>query len=516
MLVHEFVHLDDTVRSKLSLAWSYAASRQSLTLLEELNSIEQLDHFESIWSQLIPSLQWPFVRLVQWIPPNSSETFFWHSVLRNTADNALILNQSKLYRIYPAYIYFFMPDENETNDTDEQWCQWLRSKPCDYVLQNSFDNTTAVDPLVRIVRQGMKNRQEEIDNSLILKYPALRLLSKNSKINSFDITVYHLLERFGQLDLSRCFTWQEANNFRANDELKTLHDCFSSSSSTENNDQQQQQQKHSIDYRYLFGQNRPLTSLAHYLASSIDDQEKNQQNTSTLLDRRLTRLKHFLITSCKTNLKHFLSSIILFDMCNEDPFFIRLYVSLMKTLKNTVPEDLTSISLKLLFSITNLNSLSSIKQLVLFDLFSQTYSLQHIPTLLSYYANRSSWFEMLFIAQLFQYSVDDIVSCLSQTQQQNMLLEHLKCCFKRLVKQDHTPLLKQDIFALLTDQSLTPEQMKLRFQQGIEQILFVFHFHVLSSRCSTMFSSITCSAVQHTSTSIIYRCICSISSIIKS
>jgi len=140
----------------------------------------------------------------------------------------------------------------------------------------------------------------------------------------------------------------------------------------------------------------------------------------------------------------------------------------MKILKTSIQEDLTSISLKLLLSITNLNSIHSIKQLILFNLFSQTYSLQHIPTLLTYYTNRSSWFEMLFIAQLFQYSVDEIISSLSQTQQPNMLYEHLKCCFKRLVKQDHTPLLKQDIFALLTDQSLTSEQLKLRFQQGID------------------------------------------------
>jgi hypothetical protein len=142
----------------------------------------------------------------------------------------------------------------------------------------------------------------------------------------------------------------------------------------------------------------------------------------------------------------------------------------MKILKTTMQEDLTSISLKLLLSITNVNSINSIKQLILFNLFSQTYSLQHIPTLLTYYANRSCWFEMLFIAQLFHYSVDDIISCLSQTQQQNMLFEHLKCCFKRLVKQDHTPLFKQDIFALLTDQTLTSEQLKLRFQQGIRNI----------------------------------------------
>jgi hypothetical protein len=78
---------------------------------------------------------------------------------------------------------------------------------------------------------------------------------------------------------------------------------------------------------------------------------------------------------------------------------------------------------------------------------------------------------MLFIAQLFQYSVDDIISSLSQIQQQNMLYEHFKCCFKRLIRQDHTPLLKQDIFALLTDQSLTSEQLKLRFQQGIDHLI---------------------------------------------
>jgi hypothetical protein len=429
-----------------------------------LNSIEQIDNFELIWSQLIPSLQWSFARLVQWVPSNPSEEFYWHSILRNEDNISLILNQSKLYRIYPAYVYFSLDDEYENIDNDEQWCQWLRSKPCDYALQNSSDPTLPVDPLVRIVRQGIKSRQDENDSNLILKHPALRLLYKYSKINSFDITIYHLLERFSQLDLARCFTWQEGNIFRANEDLTTLHDCFSSSPSSETTEQQQQ----AIDYRYLFGQNRPLTAFAHFLASSIDDQEASQQNTTTPFDRRLTRLHHFLITSCKTNLMNFLSSVVLFDISNEDPFSLRLYVSLMKILKTTNQEDLTSISLKLLLAITNLNSVNSIKQLILFNLFSQTYSLQHVPTLLTYYANRSSWFEMLFIAQLFQYSVDDIISSLSQTQQQNMLYEHLKCCFKRLVRQDHTPLLKQDIFALLTDQSLTSEQLKLRFQQGMD------------------------------------------------
>ncbi|CAF4449591.1 unnamed protein product, partial [Adineta steineri] len=65
------------------------------------------------------------------------------------------------------------------------------------------------------------------------------------------------------------------------------------------------------------------------------------------------------------------------------------------------------------------------------------------------------------IAQLFHYNADDIISCLSLTQQQNMVFEHLKCCFKCFVK--------QDIFALLTDQTLTSEQLKLRFQQGAQQ-----------------------------------------------
>ena len=158
-----------------------------------------------------------------------------------------------------------------------------------------------------------------------------------------------------------------------------MHECFSSLNDTNSNGQQRQ---HSIDYRYLFGQNRPLTSLAHYLASSIDDQEQNQQNSLTLLDRRLNRLKHFLITSCKTNLENYLSSIVLLGMCMEDTFYIRLYLSLMKSLKLSNPEDLTSISLKLLSSITNLNSLNLIKQLVLFTLVSHAYSLKYIPTLL--------------------------------------------------------------------------------------------------------------------------------------
>ena len=448
------------------MAWLYASSRQSLSLLEELNSIEKIENFELIWSQLVPSLQWSFVRLVNWIPSNPAETFFWHSIIRNGMTDSLILNQSKLYRIYPAYLYFSINNENENLDNDEQWCRWLRSKPCEYALQNSFDETLSIDPLVRIVRQALKNRHDDDDKNLILKYPALRLLSQYSKINTFDITIYDLLDRFSQLDVSRCFTWQEKNIFRANEDLTVLHDCFLSS-----NDSNTDQQQHSIDYRYLFGQNRPLTSFAHFLASSIDDQEQNQQssqqNSSTLTDRRLNRLKNFLITSCQTNLKHFSSSIIVFDICNEETFFLRLYVSIMKILKTTIQEDLTSISLKLLLPTTNLNSLASLKQLILLNLFSQTYSQKHIPTLLAYYANRSCWYEMLFIAQLFQYSVDDIISSLSQTQQQNMLFEHLKCCFKRLVKQDHTPLLKQDIFALLTDQTLTSEQLKLRFQQGI-------------------------------------------------
>ncbi|UJR28319.1 hypothetical protein I4U23_009562 [Adineta vaga] len=459
---------DEELLSKLELADLYASSRQSLTLLEQLNSIESIKNFELIWSQLIPSLQWSFVRFTHWIPSNTSDTYFWHCISHDHIDDSSILNQSKLYRIYSAYIYYSINDENTiVNDNDEQWCRWLRSKPCDYVLENSFDSTLPLDPLVRLVRLGTRIPSDEIDSTLILKYPALRLLFKSSKIDPFDISIYHLLDRFCQLDLSRCFTWQEGNIFRANEDLTNLHDCFSSLNDNNNNNTNDQQQ--SIDYRYLFGQHRPLTSFAHFLASSIDDQEQNQQNSSTLIDRRLNRLKHFLLVSCQTNLKHYLSAIILFDICNEDTFSIRLYVSLMKILKTTIQEDLTSISLKLLLSKTNLNSLNSFKQLVLFNLFSQTYSIQHIPTLLTYYANSSRWFEMLFIAQLFHYSVDDIISCLSLVQQHNMLFEHFKCCFKRLVKQNHTPLLKQDIFALLTDQTLSSEQLKLRFLQGAQQ-----------------------------------------------
>lgn len=364
-------------------------------------------------------------------------------------------------------MYFSLENQNANVKNDEHWCQWLLSEPCTYALENSFDNNLPTDPLVNIVREGIKSLHDDIDNNLILKYPALRLLSKCSKINPFDISIYHLLDRFGQLDLSRCFTWQEANVFRSNEDLTVLHDCFSSSNDTNKNDQPQ----HAIDYRYLFGQNRPLTSFAHFLASSTEDQQESnqqttQQNVSTFTDRRFHRLRNFLITSCKTNLKNYLSSIILFDICNEDTFNLRLYVSLMKTLKESVAEDLTSISLKLLSSNTNINSLNSIKQLILFNLFSQTYSLQHVPTVLTHYANNSSWFEMLFIAQLFHYSVDDIISCISQTQS-CMLFEHLKYCFKRLVKRDPTPLFKQDLFALLTDQTLTSQQLKLRFQQGM-------------------------------------------------
>ncbi|CAF1409697.1 unnamed protein product [Adineta steineri] len=65
---------------------------------------------------------------------------------------------------------------------------------------------------------------------------------------------------------------------------------------------------------------------------------------------------------------------------------------------------------------------------------------------------------MLFITKLFYYTADDIISCLPLTQQKNMLFEHLRYCFKHLVK--------QDIFALLNDQTSTSEQLKLRFQQG--------------------------------------------------
>ncbi|CAF4995226.1 unnamed protein product [Rotaria sp. Silwood1] len=489
-----FSSKDDELRTKLQLAYTYASSRQSLSLLKQLNSIDKIDNIDIIWSQLLLPIQWSFARLIHWIPSNSSDILFWHSILQDEKNDLLILNQSKIHRIYPAYIYFSIidNDNNKNFNHNEQWCQWLCSKPCDYALQNSFDNTLSIDPLVNIVRQGIINRHDNNDNNLIIKYPALRLLSKYSKINSFDISIYHLLDRFSQLDLSRCFTWQEANIFRANEDLTILHDCFSSSNDTNNNDQQQQQQqKHSIDYRYLFGQNRPLTSLAHFLASSIDEQEQNQQqqssssssqqNLSTIIDRRFNRLKHFLITSCKTNLKNYLSSIIIFDMCNENIFNIRLYVSVMKILKTTISEDLTSISLKLLSSINNFNSLNSIKQLILFNLFSQTYSLKHIPTLLTYYINRSYWFELLFISQLFHYSVDDFISCLSQIQEENMLFEHLKCCFKRLVKQDHTPLLKQDLFALLTDQTLTSEQLKLRFQQGIK-IKILMQLNIYSCR----------------------------------
>ncbi|CAF3712491.1 unnamed protein product, partial [Adineta steineri] len=46
--------------------------------------------------------------------------------------------------------------------------------------------TLPLDPLVRMVRQGINSRNDENDNKLILDYPALRLLSKYSKINSFD------------------------------------------------------------------------------------------------------------------------------------------------------------------------------------------------------------------------------------------------------------------------------------------------------------------------------------------
>ena len=464
---------DEDLRTRIALAWSYASSRQSSNLLEQINAIEPTDNFELIWSQLAPSLQWSFVRLTRWIPPNPSDAFFWHSVIQDQTNDTLLIQQSKLFRIYSAYVYFSRDyDGHETiaDDDDESWCRWLRSEPCDYALQHSFDGSLPVDPLVRTVRQGIQDRSEDLDTDLLLKYPALRLLSKTSKINPFDISIYHLLERFSPLDLSRCFTWQKGNIHRANEDLTTLHNCFSSSTTDASHEQQ-----HAIDYRYLFGQNRALTSFAHFLASSIDDQEptpssssssSSQQNLSTLLDRRIHRLKHFLITSCKSNLQHYTSAIILFDICNEETFFLRLYVSLMKILKATLQDDLTSISLKLLFSTVDFKSPNAIKQLVLFNMFSQTYSLTCIPTLLTFYANRSCWFEMLFSAQVFHYSVDDMLSSLAQTQHQNMLFEHLKCCFKRLVKQDHTPLLKQDIFALLTDQTLTSEQLKLRFQQG--------------------------------------------------
>ncbi|CAF1356974.1 unnamed protein product [Adineta steineri] len=65
---------------------------------------------------------------------------------------------------------------NQNIDSDEQWCQWLRFQPCEYVIQNSFDNTLSLDPLVRMVHQGINSCNDENDKNLVLKYPALRLL----------------------------------------------------------------------------------------------------------------------------------------------------------------------------------------------------------------------------------------------------------------------------------------------------------------------------------------------------
>ncbi|CAF1505926.1 unnamed protein product [Adineta steineri] len=187
---------------------------------------------------------------------------FWHSIIQDEINDSLILNQSKLYHVYLAYIYFSISNGNI-----------------------NIDNTHPLDPLGRIVRQAINSRNDENDNNLILKYPALRLVLKYSKINSFDIR-------------------HEGNIFLGKKDLIALHDCFLSSNDNNNNNDTNDQQQ-SIHYRYF---------------------------------------------------------------------------------------------------------------------------------------------------------ADDIISCLSLTQQLNMLFKHLKCCFKRLVK--------QNIFVLLTDQILTSEQLKLRFQQG--------------------------------------------------
>lgn len=467
------------MQNNLQAAYLYASSRQSLILLKQLNSIKSVNNFDLIWSRLIPSLQWPVVRIFQRIPSNSSDTFLWHSIMEHKISNSLLVNQSKLFRIYPAYTYFTMDNDDNSNcdndntNNDEDWCKWLCSKPCDYALQYSFDNTLPVDPLVLMIRQSIQQRYDGYDPNLILKYPGLRLLSKSSKVNPCDVTIYDLLNRFSIINVERYFIWQEGNLFGTNENSSTFDAWFPFS----NDNNVKNQQEHSIDYRYLFGQDRPLTSFAHFLALSTDEQDPTQQTTQKnslpLIDRRLNRLKHFLITSCQTDLKRFLSSVVLYDMFNDDPFYIRLYASIMKILKLTSQEDLTSISLKLLFSTANLNSLNSIKQIILFNIFSQAYSLQYVPTILSYYAEHSLWFEMLFTAQLFQYSVDDMISCFTQTTKHTMLLEHMKCCFKRLVKQNATPVYKQDIFALLTDETLTSEQLKLRFQQGIQFISYL-------------------------------------------
>ncbi len=110
-----------------------------------------------------------------------------------------MLNQSKLYHVYATYIYSFISNENMNIDNDEQWYQQLCSQLCEYVLQNSFDNTLPLDPLGSIVRQEINSRN---DDKLILKYPALKLVSKYSKINSFDTSIYHLLDCYSQLDIS--------------------------------------------------------------------------------------------------------------------------------------------------------------------------------------------------------------------------------------------------------------------------------------------------------------------------
>ncbi|CAF1382938.1 unnamed protein product [Adineta steineri] len=58
---------------------------------------------------------------------------FWHSIIQDETNDSLMLNQNI--------------------DNDEQWCQWLRFQPCEYVIQNSFDNTLSLDSLVRMAHQ---------------------------------------------------------------------------------------------------------------------------------------------------------------------------------------------------------------------------------------------------------------------------------------------------------------------------------------------------------------------------
>ncbi|CAF0788900.1 unnamed protein product [Didymodactylos carnosus] len=443
----------------------FALSRQSLSLFEQLySSPDKLTDYFNYWSLLVPSLYWSYMRIINSsseirFPPSIGEDenlnhLYWSSVLENDDQNysQLVLKQCEKYNIYPAYLYFKL-DEIETMKSDIPWCHWLISS-CDYKLTNSCNDVNIHDPLLYVIRNLSV---PEENSNLFVEYPALRLLNK-IKINPFDVSIYQLLDKYTQIDVAKCFQWQQQNglsNEQATTSLYDFNEIQPSSPST-------------LDYRYYFNEQRPLTSYAYFI--SLFNTHEHQY-----IEKRLLRLKQFLITSVKPE-KDCSSSIVLMDICNmtDDLFKFRLYSTLTRLFSTStfLNDDLTSISLKILEPLTSSTVLcfDTMKLLLLFNLFCETYSLTYSRTLITYYLSNTDWYQTLFIMQLFQYNIDDFYACLtSTTMQQQPLNEHLKCCFKSYIKQDLTPLNKQDIFALLTDNSLTSSQLKERFQQGALQ-----------------------------------------------